>query len=228
LTYAEWYTNSNILSYTTDDYSNTEIGNKTWNGNTSQWEVTKIHGTSYAAPDVLDGNGTPVTSGVPYSQQLSEWCASCHDRYMAKKAGYGAPGTDDSGDLIFAYRHKTGDEADSCAVAYGCHNNRQLNCVECHVVHGTSADMTPMVTEMPWPGEGGGHYDTLPDGGNGTPLSLGEGWLLEDTREDFTGGTDHDGESRSNLLRIDNRGVCQNPACHPKGTDSYLDAYDDH
>ena len=39
--------------------------------------------------------------------------------------------------------------------------------------------------------------------------------------------TDHDGDYRSNLLRIDNRGVCQNPACHPKGKDSYLDPYDD-
>jgi hypothetical protein len=225
LTYQEFNPLSDILSYTTEDYSDLEIGNKTWDGNTSQWVVTKLPGTTYAAPDVLDGNGTPLMVGpsVMYSQQMSEWCASCHDRYMASKSGYSAPGSTDTGDLIFAYQHKTGDDESSCS--WRCHNSRHLNCLECHVAHGTIADMTPYVTAMPWPGEGGGGYDTL-EGGNGT--SLGEGWLLEDTREAFTGGTDFDGETRSNLLRVDNRGVCKNPACHPKGTESYLDATDDH
>jgi len=167
-----------------------------------------------------------------YSQQLSQWCASCHDRYHAQKVDSTAPGTTDTGDLIFAYRHKTGDDTpvwdpvdaryESTSCGYGCHNSRNLNCVACHVAHGTSAQMTPVVQALPWPGEGGGAYD---QNGNGT--HLGEGWLAQDTRTESTGGTDFDGESRSNLLRIDNRGICQDPACHPMGKESYLDPYDD-
>ncbi|TET16377.1 MAG: hypothetical protein E3J81_03260 [Dehalococcoidia bacterium] len=236
LTYAEHNPMSDILSYTTEDYSNLEIGNKTWDGD--EWVVTKLPDTTYAAPDVLDDDGAVIEvyyGGTPYpmySQQLTEWCASCHDRYHAVKVGYTTPGSTDSGDAIFAYRHKTGDdppvwdpvderyESNSCG--WSCHNSRHLNCLECHVAHGTISDMTPYVTAMPWPGEGGGGYDQL---GNGT--HLGEGWLEVDPT---LGGnaTDWDDDIRSNLLRIDNRGVCQNPACHPKGTASYLDAYDDH
>ena len=237
LTYARWNPQSDILGYSTSDYSNTEFGNKTWTG--SEWTATREQGASYGAPDVLDAGTGEVLDvshllGVApmYSQQISEWCASCHDRYHAQQSGHSGPGSTDSGDAIFGYRHKTGDappvwdeeqsryETNSCG--YGCHTNRQLNCLGCHVAHGTSAGMTPMVVAMPWPGEGGGHYDQL---GNGT--HLGEGWLPPDTRSEFTGGSDYDGESRSTLLRLDNRGVCQNPACHPKGLDSYLDPYDE-
>lgn len=229
LTFAANNPLSDILSYTTDDYSNTEIGNKTWTG--SEWEVEKIHLSSYAAPGVLDGNGTPLEvlsrgAMVPmYSQQLSEWCASCHDRYHAQKVGFGAPGSTDNGDLIFGFQHKTGDDTpvwdevdgryETSSCGYGCHNSALLNCVECHVAHGTSAQMGASVTAMPWPGEGAIGDDTY-------------GTLVEDVRAEFTGATDFDGETRSNLLRIDNRGVCQNPNCHPKGTVGYLNATDDH
>ena len=252
-----------------------------------------------------------VSRGAPYnaySQQLGVWCASCHDRYHAEKVGYNTPGTNGSGDLVFDYRHKTGDAApawagvelstgthdggnatevlsdstadfiatdgvavgdivvnvtdgseghvtavtattiegslhqgtdnlwdvgDSYAVydaidgswkssscGYSCHDDQEdaLSCVSCHVAHGTSAQMTAIVQALPWPGEGGDNYDGMP----------GDGSLPEDVRAEFTGGTDHDGDGRSNLLRLDNRGVCQNPSCHPKGKDNYVTAYDDH
>jgi hypothetical protein len=316
LEYAEHYPTSDILSYSTDDYSNTKIGAKTWDAGNGTWVVEKTPGTSYAAPDVLDPDtGAPlhVTNifGATrmYSQQLTEWCASCHDRYHAPQLDHMAPGSVDSGDAIFSYQHKTGDEtpqwngvelasgthdggnatatlvdsgadfvtdgvvigdivlnltdgSDGTATAvaattidgsleggtdnlwdegdqyivydsedskwtttscgYGCHSSRQLNCLGCHVAHGTSAAMTSIIAAMPWPGTDSGHYDTQTGG-----TKLGEGWLAEDTRPEFTGGTDFDGELRSNLLRLDNRGVCQNPGCHPKGKASYLEPYDE-
>lgn len=238
LTYAEFNPLSDIKSYTTEDYSNTWIGNKTWDAGNGTWVVTKIPETSYAAPTVLDpssGNATKVWSGSSsydmYSQQMAIWCASCHDRYHAQKTDSQGIGSTNSGDLIFAYRHKTGDETpvwdpvdgryETTSCGYSCHNNTQLTCVACHVAHGTAAQMTPMVQAEPWPGTDGGHYDTL---GNGT--RLGQGYLPTDSRADFKGGHDYDGESRSTLLRIDNRGVCQNPSCHPKGKEGYLEAFD--
>jgi cytochrome c553 len=241
LTFAEYNPLSDILAYTTSDYSNTEIGNKTWNAVDSEWDVEKIHGSTYVSPTVLNsGNGSVVSvwSGsselAMYSQQLTEWCSSCHDRYHAQKVGYSTPGTSGSGDAIFDYRHKTGDDTpvwdevdgryETSSCGYACHNSAQLGCVSCHVAHGTTSDMTPYVTAMPWPGEtDAGHFDTLDNG-----TALGEGWLLEDPNLNAGNETDHDGDARSNLLRIDNRGVCQNPACHPKGKTSYLEPYDDH
>ena len=313
LAYAERYPTSDILSYTTDDYSNTQIGAKTWDAGNGTWVVDKTPGTSYAAPDVLDpdtGDPLHVTNlygtTLMYSQQLTEWCASCHDRYHAPQIDHKAPGSTDSGDAIFSYRHKTGDEApdwsmmalasgahdggnatatltDSgadfvidgvvigdivlnltdgsegnvTAVAattiggsliggtdnlwdigdqyevyrsrlmttscgYGCHSSRQLNCLGCHVAHGTTAAMTSIIAAMPWPGTDSGHYDTQTGG-----TRLGEAQLAEDTRPEFTGSTDHDSELRSNLLRLDNRGVCQNPGCHPKGKTDYVEPYDE-
>jgi hypothetical protein len=313
LEYAEHYPTSDILSYSTDDYSNTLIGAKTWDAGNGTWVVAEVPGTSYAAPDVLDpdtGDPLHVTNlygtTLMYSQQMTEWCASCHDRYHAPQIDHEAPGSTDSGDAIFSYQHKTGDETpvwstlqlvsgthdlgnatatltDSgadfvtdgvvigdtvlnvtdgsggnvTAVAattigaslsggtdnlwdegdqyevygdrlmttscgYGCHSSRQLNCLGCHVAHGTSAAMTSIIGAMPWPGTDSGHYDTQTGG-----TKLGEGQLAEDTRPEFTGGTDHDSELRSNLLRLDNRGVCQNPGCHPRGKDDYVEPYDE-
>jgi len=110
----------------------------------------------------------------------------------------------------------------SASCGYACHDSQQdaLSCVSCHVAHGTSAQMTTIVQAEPWPGEGGNGYDGMP-GGAGLPDDL----LISDA---LGTATDHDGDTRSNLLRLDNRGVCQNPSCHPKGKDNYVSAYDDH
>jgi cytochrome c553 len=269
-------------------------------GTDDDWDT----GDEYIVIQQVVSRGSAMNA---YSQQLGEWCASCHDRYHAQKTDFAGIGTTDSGDLIFAYQHKTGDatpawdgeylgngthvgaddatvlldtgadfsgvevgdivvnstdgsegtitavddgadtieaslhqgaendwdtgddyflydaidgewKSDSCG--YACHDSQgdALSCVSCHVAHGTSAQMTAIIQAMPWPGEGGNHYDGMPGGGG----------LPQDIRAEFTGGTDHDAEDRSNLLRLDNRGVCQNPSCHPKGKDNYTEAYDDH
>jgi len=239
LTFNKWAGNTTILSYTTSDYSNTLIYNKTWNG--GNWTLTPIilggstkGPSSYAAPKVYFNNGTVAqawyqnstaqwqTPRDMYSDQLILWCSSCHDRYYTPKD----VAFIDSGDAIYAYRHRAGDvavvwngntsryETSPVTTSYGSSSgaatNVSYNCLACHVAHGTTAFMTPMVQAEPWPGEGGGAYDTL---GNGT--SMGEGWLEKDTSLGAGNFTDNDGDGRSNLLRLDNRGVCQR--CHQKG-----------
>ncbi len=275
----------------------------------SEAVITAVDDHSIEATLLKGGNNTwyvgneyvvlqQVGGGDAYSQQLSQWCASCHDRYNAEKVGRDGTGHTDSGDAVFAYRHQTGNDPpvwegielttgshtgaddatvltdsganfagvevgdivvnvtdgseghieagtpntieatlyggaendwdlndeyavydaidgswESSSCSYSCHAQQVLNCVTCHVTHGTSAQMTTIVQALPWPGEGGTSYD-------------GMGGLPVDSRTEFTGGTDHDSEGRSNLLRLDNRGVCQDPACHPKGKDGYAEAYD--
>lgn len=310
------------LPYTTDDYAATP--------------------EDYS-PDVLDAAGNPVEITmyggygpdrvVPkYSQQISQWCSSCHSRYHATKTGSSAPGSTNSGDAIFAYQHKTGDEVISRRVivddlpvleqtdgypvligpslpktyppaaitdpadltplyldagsttpalaedgeqayfvsyetpedneahwvldengdpipvyvngvldgklleqdyehepyAYSCgydganchggtrNFNKMLNCLGCHVSHGTSATMTPYA-QIPWPGE-----DATTDDGLYSPV------VDTTAMANWTGVsnplngqyTDGDWDTRSSLLRLNNRGVCQNAYCHPKGNDN--------
>ena len=227
-----------ILSYTTSDYSNTVIYNKTWDGGSGNWTLTPLlitagtskFPTSYAAPKVYNGDGTVATvnyqnKGVwetkeMYSDQLIKWCTSCHDRYYTPKGLSRV----DTGDAIYMFGHRVGDtpvvwnnsrwETSPSTTTYGSSSsapgNVRYNCMVCHAAHGTTALMTEMVRAEAWPGEGGGAYDTL---GNGT--RLGEGWLAQDTSLGAGKFTDHDGDGRSNLLRLDNRGVCQR--CHYKG-----------
>jgi hypothetical protein len=206
LAYAQWNPTSGILRYTTDDYTVVD----------------------YLAPDVYDDAGNLVTvtwdyhgpqSKTKHSQQLAQWCSACHTRYHAEKdvisvPGRRAPGSNGTGDAIFNFQHKTGDAMDSATTSLscgyngvGCHGvpqrediNEQLSCLGCHVAHGTSATMTEFA-QIPWPGEAG---DTLWPGTAVDPTLVP--W-------------DVDGEwdARSSLLRIDNRGVCQNAYCHPMG-----------
>jgi predicted CXXCH cytochrome family protein len=125
-------------------------------------------GTGTTVPDevnkwytVADANNQYWAETYSNGTALSDWCSECHTRYMA---GAGSAGTD-SGDAIFAYRHRT----DAAFV----------NCTSCHVAHGSSATMGTFSGAVEYP-----------DGAAG------------------------DGNARSSLLRVDNRGVCQQ--CHNK------------
>lgn len=59
-----------------------------------------------------------------YGAALGKWCAQCHTRYLAGSNAM----TTDSGDALFAYRHQS--------------NTNAMNCLTCHVAHGSSAQMT--------------------------------------------------------------------------------------
>jgi predicted CxxxxCH...CXXCH cytochrome family protein len=72
--------------------------------------------------------------GDPYgvlAAPLSSWCSQCHTRYTADSGS----GHTYSGDDIFAYRHTTAG----------------VNCVGCHVAHGSSAVMGDYSGAVLWP-----------------------------------------------------------------------------
>jgi predicted CXXCH cytochrome family protein len=147
---------------------------------------------SYTAPTYFK----PGTGSGQW--EISSFCAACHTRYMTSASGSGSAA---SGDAIFAYRHR-GDApsgSQTNGMAYTFPNNLALP------VSSTS----------------GGAPSAAPDNrsmvcltchvAHGTRASMG-------TQSGAVawpgGGTGPSGDARSSLLRLDNRGVCQN--CHPK------------
>lgn len=158
--------------------------------------------TEYASVDVPDesskqyytnANGTYAHDHGSYvgSQSiyatLTAWCGQCHTRHkpLNLTATPSGSGHTDSGDAIFAFRHATNVEDD-------------LDCDSCHSsAHGNFMPPYPAcITCHVAHGTGvrmGGYSDNVawPDGTT-TPGS----------------------DARSALLRLDNRGVCQD--CHNK------------
>jgi predicted CXXCH cytochrome family protein len=57
---------------------------------------------------------------------ISAWCATCHTRYLAGKGS----ATTDSGDAVYAFRHRTNFTSQGTPT-----------CVQCHVAHGSNASM---------------------------------------------------------------------------------------
>ena len=80
----------------------------------------------YSTTNHRDSSYTP--------EDLGEWCAQCHTRYLAG----GGAGHTHSGDSIFSYRHNT--------------SGTFLSCTRCHVAHGTSATMGTYSGAVAWPG----------------------------------------------------------------------------
>jgi predicted CXXCH cytochrome family protein len=72
-------------------------------------------------------NGVAAVSPDGFIANISDWCSTCHTRYMGKS---GARSTD-SGDAIFTYRHTT-TKIDKVGTR---------NCITCHVAHGSNANM---------------------------------------------------------------------------------------
>ena len=74
-------------------------------------------------------SGASVTSGAnptAYIANVSQWCSSCHTRYMAGARAYAT----DSGDSTFRYRHRSQNGKEDSP-----------NCIQCHVAHGSNASM---------------------------------------------------------------------------------------
>jgi predicted CXXCH cytochrome family protein len=105
---------------------------------------------------------TPMT---PQYEGVSDWCAQCHTRYLADPDS----ATTDSGDAIFTYRHMTADTFAGGGDCTKCHGspfvtpppitynanywNHDVECMTCHVAHGTSASMStgPYSGSVLWP-----------------------------------------------------------------------------
>lgn len=96
--------------------------------------------------------------------QLSEWCMQCHTRYLA---GTGS-GNTSSTDPVFSYRHLSHGAPTGGAACQKCHNwslpsppfltttagpewHHYVECMSCHVAHGTSATMNGYAGIVEWP-----------------------------------------------------------------------------
>jgi predicted CXXCH cytochrome family protein len=78
-------------------------------------------------------------SAPGFIANVSTWCATCHTRYLAG----GGSGHTSSGDAVFAYRHRTNQTSQGTPT-----------CVQCHVAHGSNANMGTYSAGVPDP-EGG-------------------------------------------------------------------------
>ena len=80
---------------------------------------------NYTVP--VTGATTVGTSAV--IANISQWCSTCHTRYMASSGG--TTRTAASGDAVFTYRHTS-----------GAIKEDSPNCLQCHVAHGSNAAMS--------------------------------------------------------------------------------------
>lgn len=202
---------SDVASFTGTSYTTTNYG-VIDPGNTSQNNV--VPATQPATLYNGDGwNGGPQDSStIAYSPTTknwygnwtnlsSQWCATCHTRYLAPTGSAGVS----SGDAVFNFRHAIyglidpnapGNVGASIsgsttlwlttggATPVGTIDSSTLShgpkCLLCHVSHGSDAAMASSITSL-----------TSPGINNPTTPALD-----------------------STLLRLDNRGVCQ--SCHNK------------
>jgi predicted CXXCH cytochrome family protein len=80
--------------------------------------------------EVEDANAPGFIAGI------AAWCATCHTRYLAT----GHSGREDSGDAVYAYRHRSDQTSQGSA-----------NCIQCHVSHGSNASMGTYSSGVPNP-----------------------------------------------------------------------------
>jgi predicted CXXCH cytochrome family protein len=75
--------------------------------------------------------------GAPgFIANISAWCSTCHTRYLAP----GKSARTNSGDAVYAYRHRTNQTSQGTPT-----------CVQCHVAHGSNASMGPYSSAVPNP-----------------------------------------------------------------------------
>ncbi|MBI5839784.1 MAG: cytochrome c3 family protein [Chloroflexi bacterium] len=111
-------------------------------------EAAKTYYTG-ANGDYFGDHGSSV-GGTMINAAMTSWCAQCHTRYHAPYPG--APGSTDSGDAIFAFRHVTNDTSTTNCMS--CHPGfvgYYPGCVSCHMAHGTGVRMGSNSGSIPWP-----------------------------------------------------------------------------
>ena len=98
-------------------------------------------------------DGSNIVNGTSaVIANVSQWCSTCHTRYMANSGS--TTRTAPSGDAVFKYRHVSGGIAEDAA-----------NCLQCHVAHGSNAQMD-------------GTFSSSIKGPNGEAVTSGDSRLL--------------------------------------------------
>lgn len=147
----------------------------------------------YTVSDVNNkyfGEGYPFTPGSTWSPMespdidLTNWCSECHTRYLAPTGSGSGSG---SNDTIYTYLHMSqntpvGNCTDYChdwslpppflKTTVGPEWHHDVECMTCHVAHGTSATMVGYAGStdfVPWP-DGA----LSPDGDNRSSLLRGD------------------------------------------------------
>jgi len=92
---------------------------------TNYWDVA-----DRTVPAVKGGTAPIATETDGYIANVSQWCSTCHTRYLAGTNSYKT----DSGDALFTYRHRS-NRTDKAGVS-------RPNCIQCHVSHGSNAAMS--------------------------------------------------------------------------------------
>ncbi|MBU0491240.1 MAG: cytochrome c3 family protein [Chloroflexi bacterium] len=151
-------------------------------------DPTKTYYTG-ANGDYFGDHGSNI-GGVWINAALTAWCAQCHSRHKAEntEASPSNSGSTDSGDAVFSFRHATNIEDDlGCGMNGSCHNSS----------HGNFMPPYPACITC--------HI------AHGTGVRMG---AYSDNVPWPDGTTTPGADARSALLRLDNRGVCQD--CHNK------------
>ncbi len=85
------------------------------------------------------------TNAPQFRYQISEWCTTCHSRYLAGSGSYKTP----SGDAVYNYRHRssyTQEEYEKSPPP-----KARPNCIQCHVAHGSNSTMGTNSQSVTWP-----------------------------------------------------------------------------
>lgn len=150
-------------------------------------EITKTYYINNG--DYFGNHGSSLGGGayINSNAALTAWCAQCHTRHKAEntEAVPSESGHTNSGDAIFTFRHATNIEDN-------------LGCGSCH--SGAHGNFMP-----PYPACVTCHV------AHGTSVRME---MYSDDTPWPDGTTTPGGDARSALLRLDNRGVCQD--CHNK------------
>ena len=164
---------------------------------------TSVNGVAVTVADT-DSAAKNYTTGTYYKAaaagqwEISTFCSACHTRYMVSTGNSGGTA---SGDYIFSYRHRI--DAPSGAVDNG------------------KTYTFPGGMSLPVSSVNGGTPTSSPDNRSMVCLTCHYVHGSKATMGTNSGavpwpggGTSPNGNARSSLLRLDNRGVCEN--CHAK------------
>jgi predicted CXXCH cytochrome family protein len=176
-------TNADIAAYAPTGVTSKNAGSTIADATTKTYTTTDYWKVNDESTPVQSwGAGTALKTNVnSFIANIAGWCTQCHTRYQTGRSQtYSQP----SNDPVFTYRHRGNSVANNSAnnpvngVTYPNQVNA-ANCIQCHVAHGSNANVAGAAARVNWPGTTG----------SGTPA-----------------GSNYE---KSSLLRISNRGVCQ-------------------